>query len=63
VTDIRFDLNTTESYNTISKEIEKAIFLVWAGLGHAIPSHLKLKSKANNHTYLTTLLKTMILML
>jgi len=54
VTDLRFDLNTTESYNIISKKIEKANFLVWAGLRHAIPSHLKLKSKANNHTSLTT---------
>ena len=43
-----------ESYNIISKKIEKANFLVWAGLRHAIPSHLKLKSKANNHTSLTT---------
>jgi len=53
-TDLRFDLNTTESYNIISKKIEKANFLVWAGLRHAIPSHLKLKSKANNCTSLTT---------
>ena len=41
VTDLLFDLNITESFNTISKKIDKPNFLVWAGLRHAIPSHLK----------------------
>lgn len=54
VNDLHFDLNTTECYNIITKKIEKTNFLVWAGLRHAIPSHLKSKAKTNNHTSLTT---------
>ena len=52
VTDLLFDLNITESFNTISKKIDKTNFLVWAGLRHAIPSHLKSKPKTNNHSFL-----------
>ena len=51
VTDLLFDLNITESYNIISEKIDKTNFLVWAGLRHAIPSHLKSKPKTNNHTF------------
>ena len=52
VTDLLFDFNITESFNTISKKIDKTNFLVCAGLRHAIPSHLKSKSKTDNHTFL-----------
>ena len=52
VTDLLFDFNITESFNTISKKIDKTNFLVRAGLRHAIPSHLKSKSKTDNHTFL-----------
>ena len=50
VTDLRFDLNITESYNIITKKTKKANILVWAGLRHAVPSRLILKSKTNNRT-------------
>ena len=53
VTDLRFDLNTSESYTIIKKKTKKANILVWAGLRHAVPSHLISKSKANNRTFLT----------
>ena len=53
VTDLRFDLNITESYNIIAKKIKKANILAWAGLRHAVPPHLISKSKTNNCTFLT----------
>ena len=52
VTDLRFDLNITESYNIITKKMKKANILVWAGLRHAVPPRLILKSKTNNRTFL-----------
>ena len=54
VTDLRFDLNTTESYHIIPKNIERTNFIAWAGLRHAIASHLKSNSKNNNHTFRET---------
>ena len=53
VTDLRFDLNITESYNIITKKMKKANILVWAGLRHAVPSHSISKSKPNNRTFST----------
>ena len=53
ITDLRFDLDITESYNIITKKMKKANILVWAGLRHAVPSHLISKSKTNNRTFLT----------
>ena len=41
VNDLLFELNNVDSYNVISNIINKTNFLVWAGLRHAIPSHLK----------------------
>ena len=41
VNDLLFELNNIDSYNVISNIINKTNFLVWAGLRHAIPSHLK----------------------
>ena len=52
VTDLRFDLNITESYKIITKKMKKANILVWAGLRHAQTSHLISKSKPNNRTFL-----------
>ena len=40
VSDLRLDLNITESYSIIAKKIEKTNFLVWAGLRSAIPPYL-----------------------
>ena len=53
-TDLRFDLNITESYNIITKKMKKANILVWAAVRHAVPSHLISKSKPNNRTFLTS---------
>ena len=53
VTDLRFDLNITESYNIATKKMKKVNILVWAGLRLAVPSHLISKSKTNNRTFLT----------
>jgi len=47
------DLNITESYAIVTKKMKKANILVWAGLRHAVPSHLISKSKTNNRTFLT----------
>ena len=56
VMDLRFDLNATKSYNIISNKLKKVNFLVWAGLRHAIPSHLhEFKLKADINTPLATL--------
>ena len=41
VSDLLFELNNVDSYNVILNIINKTNFLVWAGLRHAIPSHLK----------------------
>ena len=55
VTDLRFNLNTTESYNINSNKLKKVNFLVWAGLRHAIPSHLhEFKLEADINTSLAT---------
>ena len=37
----------------IAKKIEKTNFLVWAGLRLAIPPHLKLTLRTNDHIFLT----------
>ena len=41
VNDLLFELNNVDSYNIILNIINKTNFLVWAGLRHVIPSHLK----------------------
>ena len=41
VSDLRIDLDISESYNIIAKKIEKTNFLEWAGLRVALPPHLK----------------------
>ena len=41
VNDLLFELNNVDSYNVILNIINKTNSLVWAGLRHAIPSHLK----------------------
>ena len=53
VSDLRIDLDITDSYNIIAKKIEKSNFLIWAGLRLAIPLHLKLNLRANDHNVLT----------
>ena len=46
VNDLLFELSTIDLFNNISKKIKKTNFLVWAGLRHSIPSHLKNNSSA-----------------
>ena len=42
VSDLLFDLNNSDSYNIISKQVRKVNFLAYMGSPrHAIPSHLK----------------------
>ena len=53
VSDLRFDLSIAESHSIIIRKIEKTNFLVWAGLRHAVPSHLKVNSRTTDHTFLT----------
>ena len=53
VSDLRIDLDISESYDIIAKKIEKTNFLVWAGLRLAIPPHLKLNLRTIDHTFLT----------
>ena len=53
VSDLRIDLDITDSYNIIAKKIEKSNFLIWTGLRLAIQRHLKLNLRANDHTFLT----------
>ena len=43
-------MNNLDSYNIISKEVGKINFLTWAGLRHAIPSHLKM----GNYTFMSS---------
>ena len=51
INDLLFDLNNIDSYNIISKKVTgKVNFLTWAGLRHAIPSHLKM----SNYTFMTS---------
>ena len=55
VSDLRIDLDITDSYHIIAKKIEKSNFLIWSSLRLAIlPAHLiKLNLRANDHTFLT----------
>ena len=41
-------MSITDSFNIISKKIAKTNFLVWAGLRHSIPSHLKTNNTEAN---------------
>ena len=50
VNDLLFHLNNLDSYNIISKQVGKVNFLTWAGLRHAIPSHLKM----GNYTFMSS---------
>ena len=53
ISDLRIDLDISDSYDIIAKTIETSNFLIWAGLRLAIPPHLKLNLRANDHTFLT----------
>ena len=60
VSDLQIDLDVSESYNIIAKKIEKTNFLAWAGLRLAIPPHLKLNLRTNDHIFLTLRLSMII---
>ena len=44
VSDLLFQLNNIDSFRIVSEEISKTNFLVWTGLRHSIPAHLKTKN-------------------
>ena len=39
--DLLFDLNNTDSFKIIENKINKTNFLIWTGLRHSVPKHLK----------------------
>ena len=41
VNDLLFELDTTNSFTIVSNKISKINFLIWAGLCHSVPHHLK----------------------
>ena len=41
VSDLLFDIDTSNSFTIVSRRIRKMNFLTWAGLRHCVPSHLK----------------------
>ena len=41
VNDLLFELDTTNSFTIVSNEISKINDLIWAGLRHLVPKHLK----------------------
>ena len=56
IKDLLFNLDNIESFNAIHNIVEKANFLTWTGLRHAIPSILKTRDWINyiyRNTYFT----------
>ena len=41
VNDLLFELDTTNSFTIVSNKISKINYLIWAGLCHSVPNHLK----------------------
>ena len=41
VNDLLFELDTTNSFTIVSNKISKTNYLIWAGLRHSVPKHLK----------------------
>ena len=48
-----FHLNNTDSFNIISKKISRTNVLIWAGLRHSVPSHLKTTNCTSSTTPLS----------
>ena len=53
VNDLLFHLNSTDSFNIISKKISRTNVLIWAGLWHSVPSHLKTTNRTSSTTPLS----------
>ena len=53
VNDLLFHLNSTDSFNIISKKISRTNVLIWAGLRHSVPSHLKTTNRTSSTTPLS----------
>ena len=53
VNDLLFHLNNTDSFNIISKTISRTNVLIWAGLRHSVPSHLKTTNCTSSTTPLS----------
>ena len=41
VNDLLFELDTTNSFTIVSNKISKINYLIWEGLRHSVPKHLK----------------------
>ena len=41
VNDLLFEFDTTNSYTIVSNKISKVNYLIWAGLCHSVPKHVK----------------------
>ena len=41
VNDLLFELDTTNPFTIVSNKISKINYLIWAGLCHSVPNHLK----------------------
>ena len=44
INNLLFELDTTNSFTSISNKISKIYYLIWAGLHHSIPTNLKTSS-------------------
>ena len=53
VNDLLFHLNNTDSFNIISQKISRTNVLIWAGLRHSVPSHLKTTNCTSSTTPLS----------
>ena len=53
VNDLLFHLNSMDSFNIISKKISRTNVLIWAGLRHSVPSHLKTTNRTSSTTPLS----------
>jgi len=50
VSDLLFNLNSTELFNIIKNKVDKTNFLTWAGLRHAVPREFKNNDATNIST-------------
>ena len=41
VNDLLFEFDTTNSFTNVSNKISKINYLIWAGIRHSVPTHLK----------------------
>ena len=49
--DLHFDLNNTESYEQIAKNVKKTNFLEWTSIRHSIPTNLRVLNRSDSSTF------------